>query len=399
MTMVAGRRPMIRHHAGVARRRHLSSADRARVADRVGWQASAPGESPTDFVDTTSIVESLDTASLDAASLEKPVFRADLDHWTYTPTERVRVLQTLMLSDGAPWVARFGFLLAMSVLIATLGLANDQTAAVIAAMVIAPLMTPVLGLACSTTLGLARQTFRLTVIVIVASMFAVAFGWAISATLVIHELTAEELSRTAPRLRDLTIALAAGSAGMYSVVRKDLSGVVPGVAIAVALVPPLATIGIVLELHEWSLARGAALLYTMNVLAIIVAAIVVLLVTDFMQSPPLRDPKVAFSGAAILAVSVAIVIPIWLNSRDLDRETRFAHHAAAEVLGWDLAHPSHRVIEQQIEPGAVSLVIAGSTEPPALTELQAAIANDDFPTPTFEVQWASSSLVEIDPEG
>jgi hypothetical protein len=169
------------------------------------------------------------------------------------------------------------------------------------------------------------------------------------------------------------------------------------VAIAVALVPPLATIGIVLELHEWSLARGAALLYAMNVLAIVVAAIIVLLVTDFMQSPSLRDPKVAISGAAIAAVSVAVFVPIWQNSRDLDRETQFAHHAATEVLDWDRAHPSHRVVLQQIDPGAVSLVITGSTEPPELGELRAAIATDDFPTPTFEVEWAQSSTVETVP--
>jgi hypothetical protein len=69
------------------------------------------------------------------------------------------------------------------------------------------------------------------------------------------------------------------------------------------------------------------------------------------------------------------------------------------VLDWDRVHPLHRVVVQQIEPGIVSLVITGSTEPPELDELQAAIATDDFPTPTFEVEWARSSIVEMEPAG
>ena len=372
----------------MAPRQHLTTGELARVVDRVGISGTESiGGPPRGFVDTTNPIESLELA----------VSEPDSDHWVYPPAERVPILQRLMLSDGSPWVARFGFLLAMSVVIATLGLANDQPAVVIAAMIIAPLMTPVLGIACCTTLGLVHQTLRLTLIVIAASVGAVGLGWVISASLVVHELTGEELSRTSPRLRDFVVALAAGAAGMYSVVRKDLSGVVSGVAIAVALVPPLATIGIVLELQEWSLARGAALLYLMNVMAIILAATVVLLVTDFIRSPSLRDTKVAASGAAVAVLSVAISVPVWQNSRSLDRETTFSRMAEAAVLDWDQAHPSHRVVLQRIEPGLVSLVITGPTEPTSLDELRAAVTSADFPVPTVEVEWARSSMVEIGP--
>ena len=242
----------------------------------------------------------------------------------YSPQERYRILQSLFLADGAPWVSRFSFLLLMSVVIATLGLANNQPAAVIAAMVIAPLMTPVLGIAAGIMLGLVRQVARLTLIVVTSSVAAVAVGWFISFTLVVHEITGEELSRTSPRIRDFAIALAAGAAGMYGIVRKDLSGVLPGVAIAVALVPPLGTIGIVLELGEWSLARGAALLYGMNIVAIILAAMVVLVVTDFIESPSIRSPKVIVSTVFLLIVSIAIIVPVWNNSRELDGEALFA---------------------------------------------------------------------------
>ena len=365
--------------------RNLTRSDRARVASRVGWQPDESIDPSATFVDTTSLVALLETSPKEH----------DEHHWVYRPQERVRILQTLMLADGAPWVGRFAFLLTLAVLIATLGLANDQPAAVIAAMVVAPLMTPVLGIACSMTLGLVRQTLRLVTVVATASLFAVAFGWIISASLVVHQLTGEELSRTTPRLRDFMIALAAGAAGMYSVVRKDLSGVVPGVAIAVALVPPLATIGIVLELQEWTLARGAALLYAMNVMAIVVAAIVVLLITDFMQSPPWRDPKVLLSGVALAVLSLGVFLPIWGNSRRLDREADFAQHTDAAVESWDVAHPAHHVVVRNVDPGSVRLLITGPTEPPALEDLRRDLRTDAYPQPVIEVEWAPSFILDV----
>lgn len=359
----------------------MTSEELGRVANRVG---ALEDDTPAAPIDSTDLIEMLET----------PTSEGNEDHWVYSPAERVRILHSLFLSDGAPWVGRFGFLLAMSVIIATLGLANDQPAAVIAAMVVAPMMTPVLGSAASLTLGLVRQTVRLLLIVAVASAFAVALAWAISASLVVHELTAEELSRTTPRLRDLVIALAAGGAGMYSIVRKDLSGVVPGVAIAVALVPPLATIGLVLELGELSLARGAAVLYGINVLAIILAAIVVLLITDFIESPPARDPKVVAVGAVLALAGIGVVIPARRNSLDVDREVTFSQHVDETVLDWDSDHPTHRVIDHHIEPGQVRLVIAGDTMPADLAELRAVMATEAFPDPTLEVDWVESVILD-----
>lgn len=372
-----------RDNALVQNHQRLTTREWKRVANRVGASETAD-EAP--LIDTTDLIEMLETGSVNR----------DEDHWVYAPVERVRILQSLFLADGAPWVGRFGFLLAMSVLIATLGLANDQPAAVIAAMVVAPMMTPVLGVAASLTLGLLHQTLRLALIVSASSVLAVAVAWAISKSLVIHELTAEELSRTTPRMRDLVIALAAGGAGMYSVVRKDLSGVVPGVAIAVALVPPLATVGIVLELEEWSLARGAALLYGINVLAIIVAAVLVLLITDFMESPAIRDPRVLAAGAAMAVASVAVVVPVWSNSQRIDREVTFSQHVDEVVAGWVGAHPEHRVVSHLVEPGQVSLVIAGEAMPADLSELRAAMATEAFPDATLEVDWVESAIIEVD---
>jgi uncharacterized hydrophobic protein (TIGR00271 family) len=297
----------------------------------------------------------------------------------------------LLLVDGSPWIARFALLLSMSIVIASLGLASNQPAAVIAAMVVAPLMTPVLGIAASIMLGLPRQTARLVVIVLVSSLLAVAVSWLISATFVVHEVTPEELARTAPRLRDLVIALAAGAAGMYSVVRKDLSGVLPGVAIAVALVPPLATIGSVLGQQEWRLARGAALLYGVNVVAIVVAAIAVLFATDFVSSPSVRNPRVVVGAAFLVASGVGVIVPLWNTSRQLDDETTFRDHANEVVDDWAEAHPGFVVVSREIGPGEVTLVLAGPSEPPDLTRLRLDLADDDFGAPEVDLAWLATT--------
>ena len=186
---------------------------------------------------------------------------------------------------------------------------------------------------------------------------------------------------------------------MYSVVRKDLSGVVPGVAIAVALVPPLATIGIVLELEEWSLARGAALLYGINVLAIIGAAVVVLLITDFVRSPPARDPRVLAVGVVLAIMAIAVAVPVWRNSRRIDREVTFAHHVDGVVAEWLDSHSGHRVVGRRVDPGRVSLVVAGETTPPGLSELRAAMATEAFPAVALEIDWVESSIIEVEPGG
>lgn len=359
-------------------RTQLNPQEITRVTDRVGT-------GPPPSVRAPDLSEVLTTTQR----------HRDDDHWIYRPEERLSILEALFLADGSPWLARFSFLLAASVVVATLGLANDQPAAVIAAMVIAPLMTPVLGLACSSTLGLMRHSIRLLAIIGAGSVAAVALGWAISATLVVHEVTAEELSRTEPRLRDLSIALAAGAAGMYSVVRKDLSSVVPGVAIAVALVPPLATIGLTAELGEWSLARGAALLYLVNVLAIVLAAVGVLLATDFMESPSLRNPNVALAALAAIVLSVAVTVPIWRTSRQADDEVTFTRAASAALEEWVVAHNTYRVVDTTIAPGHVGVVIAGPTGPPDLDTLQAAVATDAYPSPVLEVEWVESTTMVV----
>ncbi|MGB7067668.1 MAG: DUF389 domain-containing protein, partial [Syntrophobacteria bacterium] len=160
----------------------------------------------------------------------------------------------------------------LSTAIASLGLIQNSTAVVIGAMVVAPLMTPLSGAGLALVQG-NTMFFR-------DSIKAMGFG--IGAALLIslclgflvpmEQLTPELLARGAPTIIDLGVAFLSGAAAAYAVARPSLLGALAGVAIAAALVPPLATVGISLAEGVWKISEGAAILFATNLVAIILGA-------------------------------------------------------------------------------------------------------------------------------
>ncbi len=176
-------------------------------------------------------------------------------------------------------VVRFSLMLMLSVTIAVMGLAANSAAVVIGAMLIAPLMTPIMSFAAAVGLGLGKRAVQAAFLVVAGSAGSIAFAVLLARLLPTVEIGAEVLARTRPDVRDLIVAVAAGAAGAYATAREDMSGALPGVAVAVALVPPLAATGILLDADRMVLAQGSGLLFLTNLLAIIVSALVVLLAT------------------------------------------------------------------------------------------------------------------------
>ena len=164
--------------------------------------------------------------------------------------------------------ADFMIMQGMAAAIASLGLLQDSPAVVIGAMLVAPLMTPIVAMG----LGHAQANIRLIQIAsrtvlrgfTTAFVIGVLIGW-----LMCDAPTAEMESRGLPNFRDLIIALASGVAAAYALGRPNLLSALPGVAIAAALVPPIATAGMAAALAEWRLAGGALLLFTTNIIAIV----------------------------------------------------------------------------------------------------------------------------------
>lgn len=189
---------------------------------------------------------------------------------TLTPEERHDIVRRV--KDDAVLSVRYTTLLALSTIIAAFGLLVDSTAVVIGAMIIAPLMGPILGL----SLGMVRGARELQRAAIVAEVVGVALCMAIAFLIGLLPYTlgisGEMLARTQPTTFDIGIALASGLAGAYASVNTKVSSTIAGVAISVALVPPLASSGLLFAMGRADLAFGAFLLWFVNFLAIQVAA-------------------------------------------------------------------------------------------------------------------------------
>jgi uncharacterized hydrophobic protein (TIGR00271 family) len=168
-------------------------------------------------------------------------------------------------------------LLSLSVVIATLGLFANSAATIIGAMIVAPLMGPILGIAFSMIMANRRLLRRSTLSLVTGSFMSIAIAAIICQLVGIETLTPEITARTSPNLLDLGVALAAGSAGAFAFCRRDIADALPGVAIAVALVPPLSVIGIGIALNLQQVTFGASLLFLTNLTGIIFSGGLVLL--------------------------------------------------------------------------------------------------------------------------
>lgn len=174
----------------------------------------------------------------------------------------------------ARWTFDFAALMILATSIAGLGLLADSAAVVIGAMLVAPLMMPLIGGGLSLVQGnwpLWRRSQRAVLMGFLAALgIGLLLGW--GARLMGFGLTSELAARGEPTLLDLGVAFVSGIAASYCLARPTLSGALAGVAIAAALVPPIATVGICLSLGEVATARGAALLFGTNVVAIVLGA-------------------------------------------------------------------------------------------------------------------------------
>ncbi len=178
---------------------------------------------------------------------------------------------------------RYYILLAISSLIAALGLVTDSPAVVIGAMLISPLMTPIFGI----SLGLIRGHVTLLRRAIIGEFGGVALAIFVAMLLgflpIPFDITREMLARTEPTLLDLGVATLAGLAGCMAMIDERISPVLPGIAIATAIVPPLATCGLCIALGAYQGAWGAFLLFFANFLAILVVSFILFLVAGFVR--------------------------------------------------------------------------------------------------------------------
>jgi uncharacterized hydrophobic protein (TIGR00271 family) len=237
-------------------------------------------------------------------------------------------------------LSRFWLLLALSAVIASAGVVSDSTATVIGAMIVAPLMTPILGVVAAVVLTDAANLCRCLLLVVCGAAAVVVLSWLFGLLVpypVVAATNSQVASRIDPRIVDLVAALATGAVGSVALARSDISDTLPGVAIAISLVPPLCVVGLTLESGAGHQSLGALLLFTTNVVAILASGIVVMAlyrvgrVADRWEAPAFRR------GRAVTVIGllfVAVAIPLGINSTHTDRTTVRTTDVQAVASHW-----------------------------------------------------------------
>ncbi|MCP4428603.1 MAG: DUF389 domain-containing protein, partial [Chloroflexi bacterium] len=233
----------------------------------------------------------------------------------FTP-EDVPKFEAKLFFEGArrrQYWERYGVLLFLAAVIATMGVLGDSTATVIGAMIVAPLMTPIMATTAALLTGQTERAVRSTVLVAVGVVGVIALSWLFGAfylgigRVISFETNSQITGRISPRGIDLIAALASGAAGAFAMSRDDIADSLAGVAISISLVPPLCVVGIALAAGEWSASIGGLLLFITNYLSILLAGGGVLALLGLGQAATVRVTGTARRNAYI-AIAVAVLI-------------------------------------------------------------------------------------------
>ncbi|MEM9037509.1 MAG: DUF389 domain-containing protein [Actinomycetota bacterium] len=275
---------------------------------------------------------------------------------TMRNVDHERVVKTLFPEGSMmrSFSFRFAALMTLSTAIAVQGLLADSTAVVIGAMLVAPLMLPVLGVAAAMVMGWRRRLLRQGLVAFLGSAGAVGLAYLGSFLMpgTPDPLPGEVLARTSPNLLDLGIALAAGAAGAYAQVHRQASDALTGVAVAVALVPPLASVGILIEVGRYDLAQGGLLLFLANVTGIILAAALTFIACRFVPVREAVGGNSNFSRGlrwAVLGV-LAVALPLQFGRGPLTPARDVTPDVMAAVDDFmDLRSPDTEVVEVSVD--------------------------------------------------
>ncbi len=260
-----------------------------------------------------------------------------------TPTDVHRMVDAVYI-DGpvrGRMQSKFWILLLLAAVIATAGVVADSTATVIGAMIVAPLMTPILGTALAVVLADHRHVVSSVSLVVGGALLVVAIAFVIGfidSPLDAFAANSQVAGRISPRLIDLVAALATGTVGAFALVRSDIADTLPGVAIAISLVPPLAVVGLLLSVQRYGDAVGALLLFGTNVAAIVATGAAVLLGYRVREAAQDADYPVGQLRGRTLAIVaglvVVVAIPLGYGTLSVALDEQLAARAKPLADAW-----------------------------------------------------------------
>lgn len=272
--------------------------------------------------------------------------------------EKIDVTQDVRQSAASSF--DFFLLVVLSCSIATLGLITDSPAVIIGAMLVAPLMSPIIGIGLSSITGdsfLARNStialFRGAVLAILLSSLMTLINAKLP-FVILQELPGEVLARTHPSPIDLVIALAGGLAAAYALTRPNISAALPGVAIATALMPPLCTVGIGIALLNWDVAGGALLLFVTNAITIAFAAALVFFLRGFSPDRYLVNQRLPRTLVISALITLTLLVPLTYYSVQFFQQAS-ENRLINEVVNEEVSRIDAELVEMDLSRTANNL--------------------------------------------
>ena len=275
-------------------------------------------------------------------------------------SEEIREAVDLFTGDVAAKQSRFWLLLVFSTVVATAGVLGDSTATVIGAMIIAPLATPIQGIAVAISTGDTRALLRSTATVLGASLAVVLLAAGLAAILPQLKPLSENsqvTGRVSPTVIELVAAAAVGLVAAFAIARRDVGDVLPGVAIAISLVPPLAVVGVTAVAGDWSGSLGALVLYLTNVLAMILVGTAVYAGLGLLRAQ--RSRAVFRPVFAVLAVASLLVVAALAAVTYRTVKLSQWQEAATRVGSRWAAQNGERLIEARFSGETLVLLVQG----------------------------------------
>ncbi len=308
--------------------------------------------------------------------------------------------------DEAPGrFLRFSILMTFAAGIATMGVITDSTAVVIGAMLIAPLITPMMGMGLSLAMGWPRRLGHSALTTLLGIVIAIGSGAAITiVTGVTLDLTTntQVVSRSSPTVADLIIAVIAGGAGAYANARRDVASALPGVAIAIALVPPLAVVGITAAHGAWEMSAGTLLLFVTNMVAILLVGGAVFLLTGLapIRQVAAQQYRVRTTIIGLSFLAIMVVGALYLNGEQVATDALNHDQLASVVNEWLGEDSDFAVISLEVEDEVATIVLAGPGDPPGLEGLAESVRTElDDDRLTLDIQWIARQRTVVEPEG
>lgn len=274
------------------------------------------------------------------------------------------------------------WVLMCSIVIASIGLNVNSIAVVIGAMLISPLMGPIRGIG----LSVGTNNFKLLIYSLInfgiATIVSILVSFLYFKIMPFKDATAEILARTEPLILDVLIAFFGGLAGIIAASRSDNSTVVPGVAIATALMPPLCVTGYGLATGNWDYTFGAFYLFLLNSLFICLSTIVVVRYLKFPLATYVNKKKERNIKIYISIILIIILVPSGMKFMEVFNKSVFTNTAGLFVKERVSTIPKIKILDTDFDYDArtVSVVLVGSNtiSVSRIEELQGILNSEDY---------------------